>query len=145
MSAPPSRCAKPLALRVGKLDQRLVVAGRDQHGVMKLMSAHDCTSLSYGAVGQKRSLAVAEMKLASCKARGMTEQAGHGMADAVGVLERLAENHVSSALAVHRAGRRKSCEPLAKALRGSQSAGVELRVAAGQPAGVAVRWRRLVG
>src|SRR5262249_56085925 len=96
------------------------------------------------AVGEKSGVAVAEMKVAPCKARGMTEQAGHGVADAVGILQHLAQHHVAAALAVHRARRGKSGEAFAELVRRSELRCVELRVAAGQPTRPAMLTARLV-
>src|SRR5262249_36644871 len=143
-SAPPSRRAKPLALTIGKLDQRLVIAGHDQRRVVELVSAQSRASSSDWAVGEKRRLAVAEMRLVLGEARGMAKEAGHGMADAVGVLKPLAQHHVASALAVHRPRRGKAVEPFTEFVSSSEPAGMELRVPSGQPAGIATPRRGLI-
>ena len=67
------------------------------------------------------------------------------MAHAVGIFEALAQHHVAAALAVHRPRRGKPRKPVAKTPRSSERAGMKLGIAAGQPADVAVRGRRLVG
>ena len=67
----------------------------------------------------------------------MAEQSRHGVADAVGIFEAFAEHHVAAALAMHRRVVCEAREPGAKTLRGRQRAGVQLRIAAGQPAAVA--------
>ena len=76
------------------------------------------------------------------EARRMTEKSCHGVAGAVGVLKALAEHHVATAFAVHRARSGKLRKPRAKARRSRKRARVKLRIAAGQPAAIAaLRWR----
>ena len=57
----------------------------------------------------------------------------------------LAQHHVAAAFAMDRPGLRKTRQPGAKPGRRRERAGMELRIAAGQPAGIAVARRRLVG
>ena len=68
------------------------------------------------------------------------------MRDARGILQALAQHHVAAALAVHRPRlARKSRRPSRKRRACGEAPGMELGVAAGQPAGVAIGRRRLVG
>ena len=75
----------------------------------------------------------------------MAEQSGHGVALAGGILEALAEHHVAAALAMHRAGLGEAPQPRRKSPRGRERIGVQLRIAAGQPAAIGTLGRRLVG
>ena len=75
---------------------------------MKFVAAHDRAGAAERAVGEKPRAAVAEMKSASGEARGVAEQAGHGVQAPVGILQALAQHHVAAALAVHRTVLRKA-------------------------------------
>src|SRR5579871_3046154 len=85
------------------------------------------------------------MQLPRCEAGGMAEQANHGMALPLCILEPLAEYHVTAALAVHWTGCAELSQPLMETMRLRKHARVQLRIAARQPAGVAIVWRRLIG
>jgi hypothetical protein len=85
------------------------------------------------------------MQLALGEARGVSEQARHRVACAACILQSLAEDHVAAALAVHRPRLRETRESRPKFLRGSERTGMKLRIAAGQPADIAARGRRLIG
>src|SRR6185312_12733393 len=85
------------------------------------------------------------MELAASEARGVTEQPAHGVTDSVGVLQHLAQDHIAAALSMHRPRRGKADEPFTEALRCCEPFRVKLWVPAGEPAGVAQVWRRLVG
>src|SRR5581483_5284488 len=82
------------------------------------------------------SLAIAEMEHLLGEARRMAEEPGHGVAHAI---------HVFAALAMNFARRREPREPITKAMRRCEPACMQLRVSAGEPADVAVLWRRFVG
>jgi hypothetical protein len=72
----------------------------------------------------------------------MTEQPGHLMADTMLILEAFTEHHVTAALAMDRPRFGKSPKAIQEAAGRGQPAGMEFRVAAGQPAHVAmIRWR----
>src|SRR6516162_11373241 len=85
------------------------------------------------------------MQLPCGKARRVSEQAGHRMRVAIGVLKALAEDHVASAFAMDRAGGGKSRQPVMKRARGCERASGQFGIAARQPAAVAVRRGRLIG
>ncbi len=63
----------------------------------------------------------------------------------VGIDQAGAQRHVAAALAMHRAGLRESAHALGKARRGGELAGMQFRIAAGQPGDVAGGIGRLVG
>ena len=69
---------------------------------MKLMAAYDRAFAADDGVGEKLRGAIAEMQFALGEARGVAEQAGHGVRTAFCIFETLAQNHVAAALAVHR-------------------------------------------
>ena len=62
-----------------------------------------------------------------------------------GILQALAQNHVTTALAVYRPRLCKASQSIAKTSRGSKRFRVKLRIAARQPAAVGAIRRRLVG
>ena len=116
MAAPSARCPERTSLAVGEIGQRLVVAGRDQRRVVEFVAAHrSCPPRPIGLSETQPRLAIAEVQLALREAGRMAEQPGHGVADAVGVLEAFAQHHVAAALAVDRAGLRQT----ARARRGN--------------------------
>ncbi len=137
----PSACPCPSM----RSTQRLVVARRGQRRIVKFVAAYRGAGRTERARRDEPRRAIAEMQLAGRKTRGVSEQAGHGMAHAVGILEPRAQHHVAAALPMHRPRRRKSCKSVAKPPRIGERAGMKLRIAAGQPATVAVGRRRLVG
>src|SRR5262245_37786198 len=124
MASPAAGTADPFALRVGKVEKHFIGAGRDQRRVVEFMPAYHAAGLPEGAVGEKPRFAVAEMQLAHRKAGRVSEQAHHGMAYPLRVLEAFAEHHVAAALAVHGARRPKSPQPLVKAMGVCQPARV---------------------
>ncbi len=85
------------------------------------------------------------MQPALGEAGGMAEQAGHGVAPAGGVFEAFAQNHVAAALAVHRPRLREVAQAVSKFSRRRERFGMQLRIAARQPAAVGTLGRRLVG
>src|SRR3954471_3701223 len=97
----------------------------------------------YAVVDEARD-PVAEMKLAPGVAGRDRQQAGHRMHAAVLVLQRPAQRHVAAALAVDRPRARERSQPVEKRARARETAGVQLRIAAGKPAGAAVAGRRFV-
>ena len=68
-----------------------------------------------------------------------------GMAHATRALDPFAKHHVAAALAVHRPALGEVREPAAEALRRRERTRMQLRIAAGQPARVALFRRSLVG
>ena len=75
----------------------------------------------------------------------MPEQAGHGVASAVGILNSLAEHHVAAALAVNGARRCKALQPIAETLRSGELFGEKFGIAARQPARITRVGGRFVG
>src|SRR6202030_4223486 len=73
------------------------------------------------------------------------EQGGHGMRLSCRILQALAQNHVTTALAVYRPRLCKASQSIAKTSRGSKRFSVKLRIAARQPAAVGAIRRGLVG
>src|SRR5436190_12177959 len=112
---------------------------------MKLVAADQRSGGSDRAWSQQTGLSVTEVQAAFAEAGRMAEQAGHGMSDAISILEGFAEHHVAATLAVNRAGRGEFYQSIAKPPRGCERAGVELRVTAGQPANITPFRRRLIG
>src|SRR6266540_695748 len=112
---------------------------------MKLVAANDGACRPDGTCCAKTRLAVPEMQLAIGEARGVSEQARHRVARAACILQSLAEDHIAAALAVHRPRLREAREPRLEFLRGSERAGMKLRITAGQPADIAAFGRRLIG
>src|SRR5262249_1439480 len=112
---------------------------------MKFVPAQARAGGADRAIDEELRLAITKMELALREARGVAEQASHGVANAFGVLEHLAEDHVAAALPVHRTRGGEARESFAEFVRGSELLRVKLGIAAGEPAGVAVLGRRLVG
>ncbi len=108
--------------------------GSSRRGVVELVPAQPRAGRAERAVGQQRRLPVAEMQSAAGEAGGVAEQAGHGMARARRVLQPLAQHHEAAALAVHRMPRGERRQPGAEFLGGREAPGMQLRIAAGQPA-----------
>src|SRR5580704_9851700 len=85
------------------------------------------------------------MQLALGEAGGMAEQAGHGMRVSCRILQALAQNHVTTALAVYRPRLCKASQSIAETPRRGERLRVKLRIAARQPAAVGAFRRRFVG
>src|ERR1700704_3027005 len=85
------------------------------------------------------------MQLALMKTRGVAEQAGHGMADAAGILETFSEHHIAAALAMNRTCPGKAGKTTAKSVCGGKGTRMQFRITARQPADIAGVGRRLVG
>ncbi len=111
---------------------------------MKLVPANARVPRTNRAVRAQTGFAIAEMEPALGKAGGVPEQAGHRVPDTIRIFEALPQHHVAAALTVHRPRLRELREPVPKSMRGRERAGMQLRIAAGQPAHIAVRRRRLV-
>jgi hypothetical protein len=98
----PSACrSQRLAFAVGEFKQGLVASRLGQRRIMEFMAAQLGARTAQRTIGEQPRLTVAEMELAVREAGGMAEQAGHAVADTVGIFERLAERHVAAALAMH--------------------------------------------
>ena len=97
------------------------------------------------AVGGKARLAIAERHAPPGEARFDAEQARHPVRGARGVDEARAQRHVAAALAMHRPRPGEAPQTLTEAGRRGEPTGMQLGIAAGQPAGIAVIRRRLVG
>src|SRR5712691_6066794 len=145
VAAPPAGGSERTSSAVGKVGQRLVVSAADERRIVEFVAAPGAARWPDRAVDTKPGRAIAEMQLALSEARRVAEQSRHGVADAIGVLEAFAEHHVAAALAVHPARGCELREPGAKSLGGRKRSGVQLRIAARQPAAVAARRWRLVG
>ena len=85
------------------------------------------------------------MQLALGEAGGVAEQAGHGMRLPCRILQALAQNHVTAALAVHRPRLREASQSIAETSRRGERFRMKLRIAARQPAAVGAIRRRFVG
>ena len=85
------------------------------------------------------------MKAALGKARRVRKQASHGVALALRIDEPLPQHHVAAAFAVHRLARGEAFKPVFEACGIGERGGMQLRVAAGQPAGIAIFRRSLIG
>src|SRR5271166_1028769 len=145
VAAPSARWPERARLPVSEIGERRVVSRRGKGRIVELVAAHERARGSDRTVAEKPRLAIAEMKLVPGKARRMAKQPGHGVARAACILQALAEHDEAAALAVYRARACKLRQPGAKARGRRQRPGVELRIAAGQPAAIAVFGRRLVG
>src|SRR5271168_3386061 len=88
--------------------------------------------------------AIAEMKFAPGEACRVAEQPGHGVASARRIFQTFTQYHVAAALAVHRTRLGETPQSGRKCSRASQRVGMQLRIAAGQPAAVGSGRRRLV-
>jgi len=110
-AAPPACRPQRLALAVGQPDQRHIVADGGQRRIVEFMPAQARPRFSQRSVGEQPRLAIAEMQLAPGKAGGMAEQPRHAMSDAAGILEALAQHHVTAALAMHRPRRGETRQP----------------------------------
>src|ERR1700726_12733 len=102
------------------------------------MPAYRAAGSPERTVGEKPCFPVAEVQLARREAGRMSQQADHGMAHPLRVLESFSEHHVAAAFAMHRAGLAKSPEAALETMGVCQHARVELRIAAREPAGIAV-------
>ncbi len=109
------------------------------------MAAHRLPGPADRRVGEEPRLPVAEVHLAPGEAGDVTQQPGHRVGDAAGVLQRAAERHEAAAFAVHRPAFGETAQPFAEPGGGREPAGVQLGIAARQPADVAAEVRRLVG
>src|SRR5712691_1139337 len=99
-AAPPAGRSERTALAIGEVVERLVVSGRDQRSVVEFVAAQNGIGGAHRAVAAQPRLAIAEMQLTRSEARGMTEQTGHGAANAVRVFQAFAQHHVAAALAM---------------------------------------------
>ena len=114
----------------------------DNRGVVEFVATHDVANGTDRIVGQQTRLPIAEVELSFGEACRVAEQARHGVASALGVLQAFAENHVAAALAMHCACLREFRQAAPKMARRRQLAGVQFRITAWQPADIAVvRWR----
>ena len=145
MSASAAIAPDRKSLGIRELGQRFVLSRGQDRRVVKLVPAHDAAGRAERTVREQARLAVAQMQLALGEAGRMTEQAGHGVANAVGILDPFSEHHVAAAFAVDRPALGEPGKPAPEAPRGRERARMQLRITAGQPAHVAVVGRRLVG
>src|SRR5579871_4026704 len=145
MPAPTARVCNWVPLRIGKVKKLFIGARRDERRVMEFMSAYRAAGPAERPVGEKSRFAITEMQLARSEARCVSEQADHTVPYPLRVLEAFAEHHVAAAFPVHRACHGKSPQPILEPLGIRQRTCVKLRIAAGQPAGIAVRRWRFVG
>src|SRR5690242_18052047 len=97
---------------------------------MKFMAAYLCAFGPEHAVRQQPRRAIAEMQFAFGEARRVTEEPGHRVGAPVAILDALAQNHVTAALAVNRARLRKAPQAFGKVLRRCQHAGMQFGVTA---------------
>src|SRR5258707_8693226 len=138
MPSPASGIVERFSLRVGELKKSLIGTPRNERRIMEFMPAYGAAGSPEGTVGEKLCFPIAEVQLARREAGRMPQQAGHGMAHPLRVLESFTEHHVAAAFAMHRAGLAKSPETALETMGVCQPARVKLRIAAGEPAGVAV-------
>ena len=116
-STPAAIAADRLPLGIRKFGQRFVVSCGQDRRIVKLVPANDAAGCADRIGREQTRLAVSQMQLASGEAGRMTEQAGHGMAHAIRVLDPFAKHHVAPAIAVHRPALGEVREPAAEALR----------------------------
>src|SRR5258708_29702322 len=124
MAAPAARVAEQLSPRVGEVKKHFVGARRDHRRVVEFVPAYRAAGPPEGAVSEKPGLPVAEMQSARREAGRVSEQADHGVAHPLRVLQAFAEHHVAAALAVHPPGRPKSSQPLLETMGVCQHAGM---------------------
>ena len=124
MAAPAAGAGERLPLRVAELKKRFVGARRDQRRIVEFMPAYHTAGPSERAVREKPRFPIAEMQLPRGEAGRMSKEADHCLARPLRVLKAFAQHHVAAALAVHRAGRPKSSQPLLETMSVCQEAGV---------------------
>ena len=112
---------------------------------MEFVTAEPRAGDTERAVLEQSRGAIAEMQTALGEARRMGEQANHGVTRAVGIDQPLPKHHVAAALAVHRPACGELREPCLEAPGVGERAGMQLGIAAGEPAGIAILRRRLIG
>ena len=112
---------------------------------MEFVSAQDRSRLSQRAIRGNARLPIAERHASLFEACLDVEQSGHPMRRPLGVDETRAKRHVTPAFAMDVTRLREAPEPLAKSFRRRHPARVQLGIAAGKPAYVAIVRGRLVG
>ncbi len=90
MAAPTAGAAEWLPLRVAKLNKRFIGARRDHRRVVEFVPAYRAAGPPEGAVSEKPGLPVAEMQSARREAGRVSEQADHGVAHPLRVLQAFA-------------------------------------------------------
>src|SRR5215468_8378159 len=144
MTAPVAGIAEGFSLRIGEFKKPFISALRNQRCVVEFMPAHRGAGPPERAVSNKPDLAVAEVQPARRETGRMAEQADHGVAHPVRILEALAEHHVAAAFTVNRTSLAKLPQTALEMISVCQHARVKLRIAAGKPTGVAVMRRRFI-
>ena len=124
MASPAAGVADRSSLRVGQIEEPFIGTGRGQRRIVEFMSAYHAAGSPERTVSEKPRFPIAEMQLAHRKACGMSKEAYHRMACRLRVRQAFAEHHVAAALAVHRAGRSKSPQPLLETMSVCQQARV---------------------
>ncbi|QTK80233.1 hypothetical protein AT6N2_C2658 [Agrobacterium tumefaciens] len=143
-SSPAARWPERPALPIGNLGKWLITTGIGDAGVMKFVAAQHNTSRTKRPICRNSRLPVAKVHLARGKAGGMRQKPGHRVVDAVGILQRLAEHHVTAALAMNRLCRSKSGDPRLETSGIGELAGMKLGITARQPADITAGVGRLV-
>ncbi len=143
---PAASAARPerLAFGIGERGERRIGPRLDQGGIVELVAAQGRAGRPERAIGEEKRVPIAEMQPPRGEARGMVEEAGHGVARAVRIDEAGAQHHVATAFAMHGVCRSEAREPLLEAQRSGKRAGVKFRVASRQPADIAILGRRFV-
>src|SRR4051794_8043528 len=79
MAAPVAGGAERIALAIGEIGQRLVIAGGRHLRIVEFVTSDQRALRTQRTVGAQPCLAVAKVHLAPGEAGGMAEQAEHGM------------------------------------------------------------------
>ncbi len=133
------------AVAVREHGERRVRAGFGDRRVVELVSAQPRAGASERPVRKQQRGSVAERHAPLREARDVVQQPEHSVRGAVRRDQRAAENHMATALAMHRAALGEAAHALEKPRRGGERWGVQFRVAARQPAGIAIVRGSLVG
>ena len=112
---------------------------------MEFVPSNDGAGRPERAVKAQPRPAIAEVEFSRLKACCMAEKPEHGVANARSIDQAVAQHHVAAAFAMHRAGLGKAHHAGAKARRGRKCPGMKFRIAAGQPARIAIGGRWFVG
>ena len=86
---------------------------------------------------------IAKCQLAAGEAGGEWQQAGHGVASALGIGQAVAQHHVATAFAIDEAP--GGAQPVKETAIGGKPPGVQFRIAARQEDGIGLRVWRLIG
>ena len=113
---------------------------------MEFMAEHFAARGAERTIALQPRAAIAEMQLALREGRFESEQAGHRVPDAVGILEPAPQHHVAAALAVDRNETFGQCaKSFVEVIRRRQRTGMKFRKTAWQPDRIGGGIGRLIG